>query len=135
MEWCQELETLSTIAVSQPHAAYAAITHGLAGRWTYLSRTTPNISEHLSELEGIIQTKLIPALTGRPPPNEAERDLLALPCRLRGVGLSNPASRSPMEFEASQRIAGPLKTLILDGSPNITFEAWEEQSNAKTQTH
>lgn len=134
-EWRQELETLSTIAISQPHAAYAAITHGLASKWTYLSRTTPNVSENLAELENIIQTKLLPALTGRSPPNEAERGLLALPCRLGGIGLSNPAARSPMEYQASERIAGPLKTLIQEGSPTVPFEAWEEQHNAKALTH
>ena len=34
--WVKELEKLSKIATTQPHAAYAAFTHGLCSRWSYL---------------------------------------------------------------------------------------------------
>ena len=44
LEWTKEIEVLSTFAVSQPHAAYACYTHG---KWTFLCRTIPNISELL----------------------------------------------------------------------------------------
>ena len=63
-----ELEHLATIAHSQPHAAHAAFTHGMTSKWTYLTRTMPGIGPNLLPLETIIRTKLIPALTGRPPP-------------------------------------------------------------------
>ena len=43
-EWVHEMET-SSIAITQPHAAYAALTHGLSSRWTYLARTIPNIAD------------------------------------------------------------------------------------------
>lgn len=33
-EWVVELERLSSIAVTQPHAAYAAFTHGQTSKWT-----------------------------------------------------------------------------------------------------
>ena len=36
--WAKEVERLSTFAVTQPHAAYAAFTHGLVSRWNYLLR-------------------------------------------------------------------------------------------------
>ena len=32
--WIDELERLSSIAITQPHAAFAAFTHGLTSRWT-----------------------------------------------------------------------------------------------------
>ena len=35
----QQLSRLSEIAKTQPHAAYAALTHGLASKWTFLCRT------------------------------------------------------------------------------------------------
>ncbi len=53
----------------------------MTSKWTYLSRTMHHIGFSLMPLEMIIRTKLIPALTGRPPPNEQERDFLALPAR------------------------------------------------------
>ena len=33
---------------------------------------------------------LLPSLTGRPPLNDIERDLLSLPARHRGIGIVNP---------------------------------------------
>ena len=39
-EWSDKLFRLSGIGFTQPHAAYSALTHGLLGRWTFLSRTT-----------------------------------------------------------------------------------------------
>ena len=36
-EWICAVERLSSIALTQPHAAYAAFTHGLVGKWTYLT--------------------------------------------------------------------------------------------------
>ena len=36
-EWCSEVEKLARIAETQPRAAYAAVTHGLIGKWNYLS--------------------------------------------------------------------------------------------------
>lgn len=44
-EWTKEIESLSTIAISQPHAAYAALTHGAISKWTYLARTIPDIQD------------------------------------------------------------------------------------------
>ena len=42
--WVSCVNCLSDIARIQPHAAFSALTHGLMSKWTYLSRTTPNIS-------------------------------------------------------------------------------------------
>lgn len=110
LDWCTGLGTLSSIAVTQPHAAYAVATHGLAGKWNYLSRTVPDISAFLQPLEDDIRTKLIPALTGRPPPNDCERKLLAQPVRLGGLGLGNPSERSSDEFTASLQVTDALRT-------------------------
>lgn len=35
-EWIGEIKMLSKYALSQPHAAYSAFTHGLSSRWNYL---------------------------------------------------------------------------------------------------
>jgi len=46
-KWVEEIKQLSIIAESQPHAAYSALTNGLVGRWTFLMRVVPGISEML----------------------------------------------------------------------------------------
>ena len=33
-EWVKEITHLSAVAITQPHAAYAAFTHGLSSHWT-----------------------------------------------------------------------------------------------------
>ena len=56
---------LAEIATSQPHAAYAAFVHGLSSRWTYLSRTIPEVSDLFQPLEdAMLKTNQGPA---RPP--------------------------------------------------------------------
>ena len=96
----KELENLVTIALTQPHAAHAALTHGLSSKWSFLTCTIHGIGPLLQSLETIIRMKLIPALTGQPPPNDAVCDLLALPTRLGGIAVTNPTSVADMEFTA-----------------------------------
>ena len=108
-KWSEEIKQLANVAQTQPHAAYCAYTHGLSSRWSFLSRTIPDISDLLLPLEEAIQQHLIPALTGRPPCSMEERDLLALPVRLGGMGIINPVSSSQRVFEASVRLTSPLR--------------------------
>ena len=63
--WVKEVEGLTKVANTQPHAAYAALTHGLLGRWLYLIRVIDRSANSLLQpLEEAIRTKLIPTLTG-----------------------------------------------------------------------
>ena len=50
-DWVQEIDTLSSIALSQPHAAFAALTHSLISKWDYLQRAMPDIGELFQPLE------------------------------------------------------------------------------------
>ena len=43
--WVEQLESLSSTAITQPHAAFTVFTHGLRSRWTYLAITTPHIED------------------------------------------------------------------------------------------
>ena len=109
---------LSTIASTQPHEAYSAFTHGLSSHWAYISRTIPDIQDLFQPLEIAIHQHLIPALTGREVCSAAERDLLALPVRLGGMGLVNPMNDSIHAFEASKHITAPLVALIMTQDPD-----------------
>lgn len=128
----KELDLLSAIAKTQPHAAYAAYTHGLTSKWSYLSRTTPNLASRLQVLEDILRSKFIPCLTGRPPPNDAERNLLALPVRLGGLGIANPSLHADQEHAASLSVTAPLRELFNSPGVPYSFEVWEEQFNARS---
>jgi hypothetical protein len=112
----------STIALTQPHAAYAAFTHGSM----YISRTIPEIQDLLQPLETAIHQHFTPALTGREACSALERDLLALPTRLGGMGLANPTSNSAHVFPASLRITAPLVALIASQDLHKTVEKADE---------
>jgi len=105
---------LATIAHTQPHAVHAAFTHGMTSKWSYLSRTLKEISSSLLPLEQSIRTKLIPDLTGRPPPNNTERVLLALPARQGGIALADPTCATDVEFLTSTKITEALQAAILN---------------------
>lgn len=114
----EEVEKLSAIAQTQPHAAYSAFTHGLVSKWNYLLRVT-DWEEHqpanvLKPLEQVINSRFIPALTGQPPPGEKMRELLALPARLGGLGLTNPIVSAKEQRSCSKQISAPLVDRIVD---------------------
>ena len=111
--WAKELDLLSDISITHPHAAYAAFTHGFIGKWNYLMRCIPNIRTFLAPLETIIQIRFLPNLTGQPSFNDAERKLFALPARLGGLGLVDPSQYSFFQFSASVAITAPLVRSIL----------------------
>ena len=133
--WTQEILTLSDIAKSQPHAAHAAFIHGYVHKFSFLCRTIPNIEGHLHPLENCIRSNFIPSLTGRSPPNDQERDLLGLPPRLGGLGITNPTMLSSSAFEASKSISAPLSNLIEEQRLKYPYEYIEAQITAKKAVH
>ena len=87
---CDEVDGLSTVARREPQAAHSAFIHGVSSRWNYVMRTIPGISDMMIPLEETIRHKLIPAITGRNAVSDIERDVLAMPSRLGGMGMVNP---------------------------------------------
>ena len=80
-EWNAEIEVLSIIARSEPHAAYAAFTHGYKHKFSYVIRTIPDIKQHLQPLEDVIRSKFIPSILNGIDCNDIQRNLFALPTR------------------------------------------------------
>ena len=103
--WIRDVEYLSSIAASEPHPAYAAFTHSQINKWTYFSRTIPDIEEFLKPLEDTIRQQFLPALTGQNAFKHLERDLMALPVRHGGLGIINPSKNVSTIYEASRLIS------------------------------
>ena len=112
-KWTSELERLSKIAQSEPHAAYCAYTHGFAAQWSYICRAIPNIGTLMEPLERVIRCKFLPALLDRNELSDSERDLLALPARHGGLGLTDPTTLGG-EYDISKSICGPLISCIVE---------------------
>ena len=111
-DWVHQVSKLAEFAISQPQACYAAFTVGLRHRWTYCLRTLPDITDLLAPLEHAISEVLIPAITDHRVTTE-ERNLLALPVRIGGLGLANPSESSSLEYEASVTVTEPLVQRIV----------------------
>jgi len=88
-EWIEGVSCLSTFAETQPHASYAAFTHGYLPKCNYYCRTTPNISNLLSPFEFAIRGHFLPKLVLHPA-SDNEHQLFCLPVHFRGLGISNP---------------------------------------------
>ena len=58
-DWIALLVVLTSIAQTQPHAAYSGFIHGLLNKWVYLSRTTPNVERYANPLEDHLRMKFL----------------------------------------------------------------------------
>ena len=76
--WTKEIEHLSVIAKTQPHAAYSSFTHGVSSKLIYIARTNSNLAQFLQPLTKAIDSDLIPALRGQSAPGETMRKMFAL---------------------------------------------------------
>ena len=132
-QWATEMERLSIIAKTQPHAAHAALTHSLSSKWSFIMRTIPSIGNLLQRLEDILQQNFISALTGKPAPSDLERQLFALPARLGGIGVTNPTVQCDVEHCTSQQLCCPLINHILRGYTTYSPDVVNEQLAAKAK--
>ena len=99
-QWAQGLSQLSLIAATQPHAAYAVLTHGFSSKWKYFLRTNPHIGDLLSPLELEIRQQFLPTLIPHPP-SDLERELFGLPVSLGGLGICDPSRISTDDYNFS----------------------------------
>ena len=133
-DWVSQVTKLAEFAVTYPQASYAAFVFGLRHKWTYFLRTLPDIAELLEPLERAIAATLIPALTERSVTTE-ERDLLMLPVRMGGLGITKPTEVASTEFEASAYVTGPLMERIVmqEHQPPDDAELSTRHLNARRQ--
>ena len=73
---------------------HTLLLHEVSNKWIYLSHTVPNIGHLLKPLDDALQTTIIPTLTGKPPPNDLEHALFALPAGMGGLGITIPSKQA-----------------------------------------
>ena len=130
-EWLSSVKCLAKIAVTQPHAAFSALTHGLMSKWTYLSHTTPDIGSLLKPLDDALCSVLLPALTGRPPPSDLQCALFALPARLGGLGIVIPSRTAAYEQQSSLLVTSTLCQHILSQDTEYGYDIIAKQLESK----
>ena len=78
----------------------------------------PDIQDLLEPLENAISHTLIPAITERKC-NQLDRNILALPVRLGGLGLGNPSLEARREYASSVKVTKPLVEQIVSQSHQL----------------
>ena len=103
--WKEEIERLSEIVKSQPHAAYIAFTKGYKSKFTYFMRTIGSFEDYVEPILEVIEDVLLPTLFGQsePIPNKVHR-LAALATGQGGLGIPDLRSEAPQQFVASRLI-------------------------------
>jgi len=86
-------------------------------------------------IRGALRTKFNPSLTGRAAPSDLDRELLALPARLGGLGLLNPSHLSTIEYSASMKVTQPLVDHIIKQDERYGYEILQDQLSAKAEVH
>ena len=131
-EWVTEIKTLSVIAKTKPQATYTAFTHRSISEWQFLTRTISLNDDQLAPLEAAIRSQFIPIITGREAIGNHERELISLPTRLGGLGITNPTTLSAM-IKTSKDITEPLVKGILTGNYTYNKEIREKQLQAQKE--
>ena len=64
----KEIERLSEIAKSQPHAAYIAFTKSYKSKFTYFMRTIESLLDYVDPIQEVIEDLLLPTSFGQSEP-------------------------------------------------------------------
>ena len=123
------MNTLTDIAVTQPHAAYSALTHGIFNLWLFLCRTTPDIHHLLKPIEDCLCFRFIPTITGQSPPNNLLRRVFSLPASLGGLNILSPSLLNS-EYTLSLTTTTVLTSLILEQSGQYSIKTLQAQEQA-----
>ena len=103
-QWCEEITELSLIARTHTQAAYSAFTSGYKHKFTFFMSTIENVENFMLPLDKVIKQKLIAALFNDFQISEELRSLIALPCKLEGMGIINAVEIANEEYENSRAL-------------------------------
>ena len=113
-DWIEQLKQLTTIAKSEPQAAYSNFTSGFKHKMTYFIRTIPDLADILKPFDQVIDNEFIPAITDGHRCSLEERRLLSLPVRLGGLGIPIFSELCEREFRNSVLATSQLTDKIKD---------------------
>ena len=110
-EWVSSIQRLSSIAKTQPQAAYSCYVKGFTHKFTYFMRTIPDISSLLQPLDDAVDD-FIKVLFNNYDFNTTERNLWSLPVRMGGMGLMIPSKIADAQYSNSRKINEQLTAKV-----------------------
>jgi hypothetical protein len=81
----------------------------------------------------VLRGNFLPKLTGRPAFSNTERELLSLPPRLGGIGVTNPIRAKTVQIEASRKVTEPLVASLLKETEEPVKLTYETQIGMKAE--
>ena len=99
--WVRRIEKLSETAVSQPQAAFVALSKVLQFEWSYLQRVVNDDSAAYLPISECITDRFLPSILGGMI-SEEERLLFSLPTRMGGLGIPDPTKSCQNAFTTSK---------------------------------
>ena len=119
-------------------AAYSCFITAFKHKPSYIMRTIPDISDQLNQLDEVITSEFIPAITGGIRCSNIERKLLSLPSKLggRGGGPGIPifAEISNQEYEYSLILSKDLSTRIMKQEIQLSSETNVQNTKQKIKS-
>ena len=134
-KWKRELEALSEIARSQPHAAYTVFTKGYKSKFTYFMRTIGSFEDYVDPIQEKIDDLFLPTLFGQMEPLPSDlRQLVTLTPAQGGLGIPDLRFEAPQQFAASTSITAPhvhsittQSTSMVAGANSTEELKWQHQ--------
>jgi len=108
------VKNLSNVALSEPQAAFIALSKSLQNKWLFIQRVIANSDIVFSPLKDEIQNVFLPNLCGFNL-NETEVELMSRPSRFLGIGIHNPVKIASNQFSASKTATQSLTHAIAQG--------------------
>ena len=134
-----ELEALSEIARSQPHAAYTVFSKGYKSKFTYFMRTIESFEDYVDPIQEAIDDLLLPTLFGQTEPLPSDlRQLVTLTPAQGGLGVPDLRFEAPQQFAASTSITAPhvdsitTYSMFMVAGENSTEELKRQHQALKT---
>ena len=119
--FAEQVDRCALYATTQPHAAYTVATKALTSRWRYTTRATLCAPDALAQIDGAVDTKLLPALLGQPAcTGGALRTLIAAPARQGGMALPIVSQCAVLDHDDALRATAPIRNLfaeVANGNP------------------
>ena len=99
--WIKSIGILSEVAVSQPQAAYTALSQSVQFEWSFLSTVISNCDFVFESIVDEINKHFWPSVFGSNV-SELEKSLFALPIKMGGLGVRNPVDQASRAFQCSR---------------------------------
>ena len=113
-EWVNQLELLTTVAMHEPQAAYAVFVAGLKHRYNFFLRVLNDIGPAIERIDHIINTKFLPAILDGQQLSQLDREVIALPVRLGGLGIPIFSQICSTEYDNSIKISKVLTDRVIN---------------------